>query len=95
MKPAALLFLSAALFGAATSARAATPCTTVGPACTEFVKLGGGPAQSLVYRTDSLTAPNPAIQRALIMVHGTNRNADHYFLTSIGAALSLRFTNGG
>ena len=29
---------------------------------------------------------NPSVRRALIMVHGTNRNADHYFQTAVGAA---------
>jgi pimeloyl-ACP methyl ester carboxylesterase len=29
---------------------------------------------------------NEGIRRALIMVHGTNRNADHYFMTSMAAA---------
>jgi pimeloyl-ACP methyl ester carboxylesterase len=75
-----------ALLLTATAAHAATPCTTIGPACTEFVKLNGGPAQSLIYRSYSLATPNKAIRRALIMVHGTNRNADHYFKTSLGAA---------
>jgi pimeloyl-ACP methyl ester carboxylesterase len=86
MKLTAHAFVLAAMLSIAASAHAATPCTTVGPSCTEFVKLGGGPAQSLIYRTYSLSTPNPAIKRALIMVHGTNRNADHYFKTSIGAA---------
>jgi pimeloyl-ACP methyl ester carboxylesterase len=62
------------------------PCVTVGPACTQWVPLGDGAWRSMVYSTYSLTKPNPAIRRALIMVHGTNRNADHYFKTSIGAA---------
>lgn len=92
-KPAALLLFSATLLAALPSARAATPCLTVGPACTEFVQLGGGPARSLIYRTYSLSVPNPAIKRALIMVHGTNRNADHYFLTSLGAAFLANALN--
>jgi pimeloyl-ACP methyl ester carboxylesterase len=78
--------LAALALAATAAAHAATPCTTVGPACTEFVKLNGGPGQSLIYRTYSLTTPNKNLRRALIMVHGTNRNADHYFKTSIGAA---------
>jgi hypothetical protein len=40
----------------------------------------------MIYRTFPLTAPNPHIRRALIMVHGTLRNADHYFATATGAA---------
>lgn len=65
---------------------AARACTTATSACTEWVVLGGGPARSLIYRTHSLDSRNDAIQRALIMVHGTNRNADHYFATATAAA---------
>jgi pimeloyl-ACP methyl ester carboxylesterase len=50
------------------------------------VVLGGGPSRAMIYRSFSLSTPNPAVRRALIMVHGTNRNADHYFQTAVGAA---------
>jgi hypothetical protein len=40
----------------------------------------------MVYTTFPLATPNPAIRRALVMVHGTLRNADHYFTTATGAA---------
>ena len=40
----------------------------------------------MVYRRISLDTRNDAIRRALIMVHGTNRNADHYFETATAAA---------
>jgi pimeloyl-ACP methyl ester carboxylesterase len=65
---------------------AAAACTTPTPACAEFITLGGGPGRSMVYRTHSLTTRNDSIRRALIMVHGTNRNADHYFETATAAA---------
>jgi pimeloyl-ACP methyl ester carboxylesterase len=61
-------------------------CVTATAACTEWVTLAGGPARSMIYRSFSLDAPNPAVTRALIMVHGTNRNADHYFATAMAAA---------
>src|SRR4029453_1867345 len=64
----------------------ASPCTTSTPACTEFVAIKGGPARWMVYRTYPLDTRNDAIRRALIMVHGTNRNADHYFATATAAA---------
>ena len=44
----------------------------------------------MVYATYALDAPNPDIRRALIMVHGTLRNADHYFTTATGAAFLAR-----
>jgi pimeloyl-ACP methyl ester carboxylesterase len=39
----------------------------------------------MVYSTIALDAPNPAVTRALVMVHGAGRNADHYFETSTAA----------
>jgi pimeloyl-ACP methyl ester carboxylesterase len=68
------------------AAAGASPCTTATAACTEWVALGRGPARSMIYRTHSLDARNDAIRRALVMVHGTNRNADHYFTTATAAA---------
>jgi len=62
------------------------PCTTATADCTGWVTLASGPARSLVYRTHPLDARNDNIRRALIMVHGTNRNADHYFSTATTAA---------
>ena len=63
----------------------AAACTTATERCTEWVALGAGPARSLIYRTRSLDVRNDAVRRALIMVHGTNRNADHYFSTAVAA----------
>ncbi len=39
----------------------------------------------MMYGTYSLDTPNPGITRALVMVHGASRNADHYFETSTAA----------
>ena len=64
----------------------AAPCTTPTTACEQWVTLGGGPARSMAYSTYSLDKPNSAITRAFILVHGTNRNADHYFETATAAA---------
>jgi pimeloyl-ACP methyl ester carboxylesterase len=65
---------------------AAAPCTTSTPACTEWVTLRDGPARSMVYRSYSLDARNDKVRRALVMVHGASRNADHYFATAMAAA---------
>jgi pimeloyl-ACP methyl ester carboxylesterase len=67
-------------------AAASAPCTTAAPGCTEWVTLGGGPSRSMIYRTFSLNTRNENIRRGLVMVHGTNRNADHYFSTAASAA---------
>lgn len=73
------------LGGAAANAQVA-PCTHPVPACERWITFGSGPARSMVYGSYSLTTPNPAISRALIMVHGAGRNADHYFETAMAAA---------
>jgi hypothetical protein len=89
MRTAALLAVAATLSGSAFShgfrAAPSAPCTTATTACERWVPLGGGPARSMVYSTYSLDAPNKAITRALIMVHGADRNADHYFSTATAA----------
>jgi pimeloyl-ACP methyl ester carboxylesterase len=74
-----------ASFSAAASAQAPVPCTTPTPACEQWITFGGGPSRSMVYSTYSLDKPNTAVTRALVMVHGAGRNADHYFETSTGA----------
>ena len=70
---------------AAAMAGAAAPCVTVSN-CTDWVTFGGGPWRSMVYTTYPLATRNPQITRAFVMVHGTNRDADNYFRTSIAAA---------
>jgi hypothetical protein len=66
------------------AAAAPAPCTSLTAACTEWVALGD--ARAMVYTTFPLDVPNAGIHRALIMVHGALRNADHYFITATGAA---------
>lgn len=64
----------------------AQPCTTATDACQRWVRYDATPARSLVYASYPLEAANPRITRALIMVHGAGRNADHYFETAMAAA---------
>lgn len=71
---------------AAAHAAGPAPCTSATETCTQWVTFGSGPARSMVYSTYPLTKKNTAIRRALIMVHGTNRNPDHYFRTATSAA---------
>ena len=75
-------FLLAAFCAAAYGA----PCVHAIAGCTEFVTLAGGPSRGLIYRTYSLETRNDAITRALVIVHGTNRDADNYFRTAVAAA---------
>jgi hypothetical protein len=74
---------AAAFFGVRTADAAA--CATATSACTEWIVLGGGSSRSVVYRTYPLTERNPAIVRALIVVHGAGRDADNYFRSALAA----------
>jgi hypothetical protein len=78
MRIVSIFLMAATAWGAA--------CTSATPACTEFVTLNGGPWGSLIYRTHSLEQKNAKITRALIVIHGTNRDADNYFRTSLASA---------
>ena len=69
-----------------TTPASAGACTTSTSQCTEWVTLGPGPSRSMIYTSHSLDTRDERIRRALIMVHGTNRNADHYFATAVAAA---------
>jgi pimeloyl-ACP methyl ester carboxylesterase len=64
----------------------AAPCTTPTNACAEWIALGSGHARSLVYRSYPLDSRNHRIRRALIMVHGSDRDAQGYFQVGIAAA---------
>src|SRR5689334_8998261 len=65
---------------------APAPCTKATVKCERWVKIPGGSSRTKIYASYPLDKPNRAIVRALIMVHGAGRNADHYFETSTGAA---------
>ena len=62
------------------------PCTTVSPDCTEWVKPEGRQSRVLVYRNYSLETRNENVTRALVFVHGINRDADNHFRTALAAA---------
>lgn len=76
----------AALFCFASSLASAGPCIKADSSCTEWVSLGGAPARSLIYRTFSLETRNESVTRALVIVHGAQRDADNYFRNSLAAA---------
>ena len=62
------------------------PCTMPAAACAEWITVGGGPARSLVYRSYPLNTRNDRIRRALVVVHGSDRDAQGYFEIGIAAA---------
>jgi pimeloyl-ACP methyl ester carboxylesterase len=82
---AALVLAAAPLASRAQSAAATAPCTTATTACEQWITFGSGPARSMVYTSYRLDKPNARVTRALIMVHGAGRNADHYFQTATAA----------
>src|SRR5687768_2265479 len=81
---AAIAAMFAALPGE--SQAQARPCITPTTPCERWMPLGGGPGRAMVYSTYSIDAPNPNLTRAFILIHGTGRNADHYFETAVAAA---------
>jgi pimeloyl-ACP methyl ester carboxylesterase len=85
MLVAAAAILTSASVASTLRPAAAAPCSRATNACERWVTFGKGPARSMVYASYPLDVANPAITRALIMVHGAGRNADHYFETSMAA----------
>jgi pimeloyl-ACP methyl ester carboxylesterase len=78
--------LAVVIPSAVTAQAHVAPCTTATVQCEQWVALGGGPARSMSYSSYALNKPNAAVTRAFILVHGTGRNADHYFETAVAAA---------
>ena len=64
----------------------ADPCIAAKAECTEWIAVKGEPSKLLVYRSFSLEARNERISRALVFVHGINRDADNHFRTALAAA---------
>jgi pimeloyl-ACP methyl ester carboxylesterase len=81
-----IIVLATALCVANIATAQVAPCTHPVAACERWVTFGAGPSRSMAYGSYPLTTPNRAITRALIMVHGAGRNADHYFETAMAAA---------
>jgi hypothetical protein len=77
------MLFTGALFTAA--AASAAPCILATQSCTEWIAFTGQ-SRSLVYRTYPLAVKNDRLARALVMVHGAGRDADHYFSTALAAA---------
>jgi len=79
------VFTIIALLGLPAAAGAA-PCATPTSTCTEWIALGDGHARSLVYRSYPLESRNDRIRRALIIVHGSDRDAPGSFQIGLAAA---------
>ena len=64
-------------------------CVTAPSTCTEYVSVGEGPRQVLVYRSHPLTTANPDITRALVIVHGAERSSASFEFRSALAGAFL------
>ena len=64
----------------------ANPCASAKLECTEWITVKGEPTKLLVYRSYSLAIRNERVTRALVFVHGINRDADNHFRTALAAA---------
>ncbi len=62
------------------------PCATAARECTEWIQTPGQQSRVLVYRSYPLSVRNENVTRALIFVHGINRDADNHFRTALAAA---------
>jgi pimeloyl-ACP methyl ester carboxylesterase len=66
-------------------ALSASPCQKPAASCRAHLMVPGGMVP--YYSTHRLTETNPQIERAVIVVHGTARNADEYFTDTAQAAV--------
>jgi len=76
---------SVLLFATALAAAEVEPCTKATAACQEPVRPAADAGFVNVYRSFSLTQPNQAVRLAYIMIHGSGRNADHYYDTAMAS----------
>ena len=62
------------------------PCTTASADCTEWITPTAQQSRMLIYRNFPLDTKNDNITRALVFVHGINRDGDNHFRTALAAA---------
>lgn len=68
------------------AATASSPCATAASSCTEWITLPKQEQRLLIYRNQPLDVKNSSVTRALIFVHGINRDGDNHFRTALAAA---------
>ena len=69
------------------------PCTTPTPACVQWIQPQAQGSRLLAYSSYSLDARNDTLIRALILIHGTSRNAGDEFRTALAAAFLANALN--
>ena len=83
---AACIAIPAFFAGAASAAQA--PCTEAKASCTEMLAIPGAKGGTVIYRSYALSKAEPAVTRALIIVHGLGRDADGYYASALAAAFA-------
>jgi len=83
---AVFMSIVGSLAGAASAAQA--PCTDANPSCTEMLPLPGARGGIVVYRSHPLAQPDPAVEHALIVIHGLGRDADAYYASALAGAFA-------
>lgn len=63
------------------------PCMTSTPVCTDRFEIADG-VYLPAFTSHSIEDGDPSVTRALVMVHGSSRNAEDFFDTSVSAATS-------
>lgn len=76
--------------GPTESGASPVPCTYPDSRCREGVDLGGGLVLP-VYRTHSLHSRDTTVARAIVVVHGADRNANTYFVTMVEAVTTAGY----
>ena len=61
------------------------PCVSPVSSCIEWLPVHGTTGRLLLYRTYPLATKNEHITQALIVVHGTGRDADNYYRSAVAA----------
>jgi hypothetical protein len=79
----AIIFFGMLVFANAVAANA---CIKPGPECSEWINMPGTAMRGLVFRSHPLDQANPAITRALIVVHGGGRDGDENLRHALAAA---------
>jgi pimeloyl-ACP methyl ester carboxylesterase len=68
------------------AAGVSSPCATATSSCTEWITLPKQEQRLLVFRNYPLGVKNSTVTRALVFVHGINRDGDNHFRTALAAA---------
>jgi pimeloyl-ACP methyl ester carboxylesterase len=75
-------------FCSAGASAAQAPCTEASASCTEMMMVPGAKGGTMIYRSYSLSRPEPAVTHALIIIHGLGRDADSYYASALAGTFT-------